>query len=86
MSEADVVKDIEVVLAKVRQGREMIVEQGNNPVAIIKPTQITGRMVSEIIADLEMRGSNAVMDDTFAQDIEEGLRAQRQPWTPPSSE
>ena len=61
ISEADVVKDIEIVLAKVRQGREIIVEQGNNPVAII-------------------------MDDTFAQDIEEGLRAQRQPWTPPSSE
>jgi hypothetical protein len=41
-------------------------------------------MISAVIADLEARGSNAVMDDGFARDIEEGIKAHRQPWNPPS--
>ena len=41
-------------------------------------------MISEVVADLEARGSDAVIDDDFAHDIEEGLRAQRQQWNPPS--
>jgi len=41
-------------------------------------------MISEILADLKSRGSNAAMDDDFARDIEEGINAQRQPWNPAS--
>jgi len=85
MSEADVVKDITAVMAKVRQGTEMIIELGNRPVAVIKPSKpIPGRMISEVIADLKARGSSVVMDDDFAQDIADGIKAHRQPWNPPS--
>src|SRR5947209_19717577 len=59
MSEADVVKDIVAVLAKVRQGSEIVIEQGNRPVAVIKPSKPAGRMISEVIADLKARGSEA---------------------------
>ncbi len=86
MSEADVVKDIAAVLAKVRQGSEIVIEQGNRPVAVIKPSRPAGRMISEVIADLKARGSEATMDDDFARDIEEGIKAHRQPWNPPSWE
>ena len=86
MSEADVVKDIVDVLAKVRQGSEIVIEQGNRPVAVIKPSQPAGRMISDVIADLKTRGSDATMDDDFARDIEEGIKAHRQPWNPPSWE
>jgi len=44
------------------------------------------RMISEVIADLKARGSDAVIDDAFARDIEAGIEAQRQPWAPPSWE
>ena len=37
MSEAEVVKDIAAVLAKVRQGVEIIVEQNHRAAAVIKP-------------------------------------------------
>ena len=57
---------------------------GDRPVAIIKPSKPAGRMISEVIADLKARGSSAVMDDDFARDIEEAVKAQRQPWNPPS--
>lgn len=76
--------DIAGVLAKVRQGSEIIIEEGNRPIAVIKPSKPAGRMISEVIADLKARGSDATIDDEFARDIEEGIRAQRQPWIPPS--
>jgi hypothetical protein len=57
MSEAEVVKDIAAVLATVRQGIEIIVEQNHRPVAVIKPP---------------------------APGVEEGIKAHRQPWNPPS--
>ena len=79
MSEADVVKDIVAVPAKVRQGSEIVIEQGNRPVAIIKPSQPAGRMISEVIADLKTRGSDATVDDDFARDIEEAINAHRRP-------
>jgi len=41
-------------------------------------------MISEVTADLKARGSNAAMDEDFARDIDEGIKAQRQPWNPPS--
>jgi antitoxin (DNA-binding transcriptional repressor) of toxin-antitoxin stability system len=67
MSEADVVKDIAAVLARVREGVEVVIEQDHRAVAVIKPSQVAGRMISDVIADLEARGSSAVMDEDFAQ-------------------
>ena len=84
MTEAEVVKDIAAVLAQLRQGVEVVVEQDHRAVAVIKPSRPVGRMISEVIADLKARGSNAAMDEDFARDIEEGIKAQRQPWNPPS--
>jgi antitoxin (DNA-binding transcriptional repressor) of toxin-antitoxin stability system len=84
MTEAEVVKDIAAVLAQVRQGVEVVVEQDHRAIAIIKPSQPAGRMISEVVADLKARGSDAAMDEDFSHDIEEGIKAQRQPWNPPS--
>ena len=84
MSEAEVVKDIAAVLAKVRQGVEIVVEQDHRAVAFIKPPKPAGRMISEVIADLKARGSNAVIDEDFARDVEEGIARHNEPWKPPS--
>ena len=84
MTEAELVNNIADVMRQVRQGNEIVIEQGNRPVAVIKPAKPVGRMISDVIADLKARGSSAVMDDDFARDIEEGIKAHRQPWNPPS--
>ena len=84
LTEAEVIRDIAAVLAKVRQGSEIVIEQGNRPMAVIRPSKPAGRMISEVIADLKARGSDATMDEEFARDIEEGSKAHRQPWNPPS--
>jgi antitoxin (DNA-binding transcriptional repressor) of toxin-antitoxin stability system len=84
MTEAELVNNIADVMKQVRLGSEIVIEQGNRPVAVIKPSSPAGRMISEVIADLKARGSSAVMNDDFARDIEEGINAHRQPWHPPS--
>jgi antitoxin (DNA-binding transcriptional repressor) of toxin-antitoxin stability system len=84
MSEMEVVRDIAAVLARVREGTEIIIEHDARPIAIIKPPPPTGRLISEVIADLEARGTNAAMDEDFAHDIEAGVDAYRKPWNPPS--
>ena len=62
----------------------MVIEQDHRAVAVIKPSHMEGRMISDVVADLKARGSSAAMDEDFARDIEEGIKAQRQPWNPPS--
>jgi len=87
MTAAEVAKDIAGVLAKVRQGDEIVVEQDHRPVALIKPPQGPGRMISECIAIAKQRekerGYPITLDPDFAADVEEIVR-NRQPWNPPS--
>ena len=84
ITETELAQDVHGVLEKVRQGIEVIVEQEHRPVAVIKAPKTAGRLISEVLADLKARGSMAVMDDEFARDVEEGIKAHREPWNPPS--
>ncbi len=60
MSEAEVARDLHAVLARVQQGVEVVIEQDHRPIAVLKASRPVGRMISEIVADLRMRGSDAV--------------------------
>jgi antitoxin (DNA-binding transcriptional repressor) of toxin-antitoxin stability system len=84
MSEAEVARDLHTVLEKVQQGTEIVIEQNSRPVAVIKAPLMKGRKISEVIAALEASGANAVVDEDFARDVEEGIKARREPWNPPS--
>lgn len=84
MTEAELVNNIADVMRRVRQGSEIVIEEDNRPVAVIKPSKPVGRMISEVIADLEASGASAVVDEDFARDVEEGIKAHSEPWNPPS--
>ncbi len=86
ITESELARDVHGVLEKVRQGAEVVVEKDHRPVAVIKASKSAGRLSSEVLADLTARNSTAVIDDAFAQDVEEGIRAYREPWNPPSWE
>ena len=86
ITEAELARDIHAVLARVREGVEIVVEQDHRPVAVIKAPMVKGRKISEVIAALEASGANAVIDEDFARDVEEGVNAHREPWNPPSRE
>jgi antitoxin (DNA-binding transcriptional repressor) of toxin-antitoxin stability system len=84
MTEAELVSNIADVMRRVRQGSEIVIEEDSRPVAVIKPSKPAGRMISEVISDLEARGASAVLDESFARDVEEGIKAHSEPWNPPS--
>jgi len=84
VTDAEFARDLHGVLEKVRRGTEVIIEQDNRPVAVLKAAQVKGRMISDIVADLKARGSNAVMDEDFARDVEEAIQSFRELWNPPS--
>jgi antitoxin (DNA-binding transcriptional repressor) of toxin-antitoxin stability system len=84
MTEDEVARDLHRVLEKVQQGTEIVIERDSRPVAVIKAPLVKGRKISEVIAALEGSGANAVVDEDFARDVEEGIKARREPWNPPS--
>jgi antitoxin (DNA-binding transcriptional repressor) of toxin-antitoxin stability system len=75
MTEAEVARDLYTVLAKVQAGAEVVIEQDSRPIAVIRAPFVKGRKVSEVIAALEASGANAVLEEDFARDVEEGIRA-----------
>jgi len=79
ITEAELARDLASVLAKVRQGTEVVVEQGYRTVAVIKPVKSPGRPIDECIARAKAHGSGVTMDEDFAEDVEE-IIASRQPF------
>jgi antitoxin (DNA-binding transcriptional repressor) of toxin-antitoxin stability system len=84
VTEAELARDVRAVLEKVRQGIEVVIEQDSRPVAVLKAPQVEGRNISEVIAGLEASGASAVIDEDFARDVEESIKAHREPRNPPS--
>ena len=86
MTEAEVARDLHGVLAKVQEGVEIVVEQDNRPIAVIRQAFPKGRLLSECIALAKARGSSVTLDEGFMKDVEEGIASHSQPWNPPSWE
>jgi len=84
MSESDLARDLHNVLVRVQQGVEVVVEQNDRPVAVIRPAPAKGRLLSECIALADARGASAIPDEGFMKDVAEGIAERSQPWTPPS--
>ncbi len=84
MSEAEVLKDMPAVLAKVRQGVEIVVEQDNQTIAVIKPPQRSGRPISEILRESKQRSSTVTLDEEFGKDLEDIIASHQELWNPTS--
>lgn len=78
MSEAEIARDFAAALARVREGAEIVIEDGHRRIAVIKPLEEPGRPIDECIALLAGRGSSATLDDAFADDLNE-IISQRRP-------
>ncbi len=72
VTDAELARDVRAVLAKVRQGVEVVIEQDSRPIAVLKPPQVGGRRIAEVIAALEASGANAVVDGDFARERASG--------------
>ena len=81
--ESEVAKNFAAVLAHLRSGTDVAVEENCETVALVtRPTKRPGRMLSEIIALMEAQGSTATVDEDFARDVEAAIEAHREPLDP----
>ena len=87
MTEAEAARDFHAVLARVREGSEVVVERDRRPVAVIRapqsPGRSPGRSIDECIAIAEAfearLGYAPVPDPDFARDVQAGIDAHREP-------
>ena len=89
ITEAELVRDIHAVLSRVRGGDEVIVEQDDRPIAVIKtPSPGPGRKLSECIAlakaHEEELGYAPAPDPDFAKDVQAAIDSRREPFNPPA--
>jgi 5,10-methylene-tetrahydrofolate dehydrogenase/methenyl tetrahydrofolate cyclohydrolase len=86
VTEAELARDVHAVLAKVRQGAEVLVVQDQQLVAIIRPSERSGRPISEILRQAKERNSTVTLDAEFGKDLDAIIASHDQPWNPPSWE
>ncbi len=86
ITEAELVRDIHAVLAKVQEGVEVIVEQDHRAVAVIRTPHRSGRSISDIVREAKERNSTVTLDPDFGKDLEAVIASHQQPWNPPSWE
>jgi len=86
ISEADAVTtDVATLLAHVRAGSEVVIENGARPVAVLRSADPRpGRLLSESIALAETHGSTVTLDGGFGRDLEEIINSHREPLKPPA--
>lgn len=88
ITEAELARDTHGILAKVRDGIEVIIEQDYRPIAVIKTPNGPGRKISECIARAkaheEYLGYAPAPDPGFAGDLQAAVDTHREPLDPPS--
>lgn len=72
ITEAELARDLHDILAKVQEGVEVIVEQDDRPVAVLRPLNRSGRLVSGIFWEVPL-------DEDFGKDLEENIASQQPP-------
>ena len=87
ISGADAARDFAGLMAKVRAGAEIVIEDGTFPPAVLRSAVPAPRTISESIAIArklqQETGEAPVLDPDFADDVAEIIR-NRRPWTPPA--
>jgi len=89
ISEAEATSDFSALLARGRAGAEVIIENGEPAVAVLRAAEPVRRSISDCIAlakaHQEETGKAPILDPDFAEEVEEIL-SRRKPWDPPAWE
>jgi antitoxin (DNA-binding transcriptional repressor) of toxin-antitoxin stability system len=84
ISEAEAANNFADVLARVRAGAEIVIEDGVHPVAVVRPAEPHVRMLSESLRLAKEHASSATLDGEFARDLEAVINSHREPLNPPA--
>lgn len=83
ISEAEAASDFALLMARVRAGAEIVIENGERPVAVLHAAEPVRRTISECIGLLP-EDSTATIDPDFAKDVEAAVESHREPLNPPA--
>ncbi len=84
ISEAEAAGDFASLMARVREGAEVIIEKDSRPVAIVRPAELRVRRLSESLRLAKERRSTATLDGDFGRDLEDIIDSHREPLNPPA--
>ncbi|HEY2384627.1 MAG TPA: type II toxin-antitoxin system prevent-host-death family antitoxin [Terriglobia bacterium] len=83
ISDTEAKNDFGSLLERVRSGTEVIIEHDTRPIAVVRPIEARGRLLSESIALAESHASRVTLDGGFARDLEEIVNSHQEPLSPP---
>ena len=84
VSEAEAASDFPALMARVRAGAEVVIENGERPVAVLHPAEPAVRLLSESLRLAREHASTATLDEDFAKDVEAAVESHREPLDPPA--
>src|SRR6266849_1600341 len=89
VSDKEAASDFASLLARVREGAEVVIEHDTRPVAVVRPADtFRGRLLSESIALAKAHakelGYEPTLDPDFAADLKEIIENHRKPRNPPA--
>ncbi len=82
ISETEAARDFAGLLARLRTGTEIVIENGDSPLAMLRAAHPPRRSIEECIALLP-ENSPAVLDENFVRDVETAIVAHREPLDSP---
>ena len=84
--EAEAAKtNVEELLAHVRAGAEVVIENGARPVAVLRSADShPGRLLSESIATAQAHGFTVTLDGDFGRDLEAIVHSHLESLHPPA--
>jgi len=83
ISEAEAARNFAGLMARVRAGAEVVIENGTTPIAVMHTPLPPRRSIHECIALLPEE-SAATIDEDFAKDVQSAIDAHREPLDPPA--
>jgi len=84
ISEAEATRDFGSLLLRVRAGAEVVIKDGSQPIAVVRPAEPLIRRLSESLGLAREHGSTATLDADFAQDVEAAVEVHRESLNPPA--
>jgi antitoxin (DNA-binding transcriptional repressor) of toxin-antitoxin stability system len=81
--ETELASNLKTLMARVRVGDEVVIDDNVGPVAVLSPAPTPRRTIQECIALLP-EDSTGIMDEDFAADVEAAIAAHRESLNPPA--
>ena len=73
ISELEAASHFAALLAGLRAGEEIAIEDDSRPVAVVHPAEPSVRLLSESLRLAREHGSTATLDEDFAKDVEAAI-------------